>query len=102
MCAPKLRNAIVHQMSQGPTSTSVPLSLQVMNIKRFLQTLHSSGKGKSPERLLLPPDVVLECEDILFQICDDPFEVKLRAIYEVWMTTLIPFQWEQGLEMRPE
>ena len=31
----------------------------------------------------LPPDIFAECEDILFQICDDPFEVKLRANYEV-------------------
>ena len=33
--------------------------------------------------LVLYPDLLLECEDFVLQICDDPFEAKLRANYEV-------------------
>lgn len=48
--------------------------------------LHSPaerGKDVSKKPLLLAPDVLLECNDFIFQICDDPFEVKLRSNYEV-------------------
>ena len=37
----------------------------------------------SPGRLLLAPDLFLECQEIMLQITDDPFEVKLKANYEV-------------------
>ena len=58
-------------------------------MKRFLQDLHStdrrgSGSGDHTSKPpLLPMDVVAECEEIILQLCDDPFEVKLRANYEV-------------------
>jgi len=58
--------------------------LQVLNIMEFLQQVHSSGDGSSsPHPLLLPPDVFMEVGDIVFQLCDDPFEVQLRANYVV-------------------
>ena len=60
-----------------------------MNVKKFLQLIHSknggdggSEDGRKTSRLL-PPDLQLECGDFILQICDDPFEVKLRANYEV-------------------
>ena len=48
----------------------------------------SGGQGgavgeESPGRLLLAPDLFLECQEIVLQITDDPFEVKLKANYEV-------------------
>ena len=62
------------------------LLLQVMNVKKFLQKVHSgSGDPNSPRPLLLFPDVFMEVGDIVWQLCDDPFEVKLRANYEVHM-----------------
>lgn len=67
-----------------------------MNIKKYLQMLHSTpgagtegggagteGGGVAKGRLVLPPDVLLECDHLLLQLCDDPFEAKLRANYEV-------------------
>ena len=46
--------------------------------------MHSvSGDPNSPRPLLLFPDVFMEVGDIVWQLCDDPFEVKLRANYEV-------------------
>ena len=40
---------------------------------------------ESSQRLLLAPDLFLECQEIILQITDDPFEVKLKANYEVHM-----------------
>ena len=69
-------------------------------MKKFLQKLHSTSSqaavrggevggavgAESPgRRLLLPPDLFLECQEIMLQITDDPFEVKLKANYEVLM-----------------
>ena len=44
--------------------------------------------AESPQRLLLAPDLFLECQEIILQITDDPFEVKLKANYEVCMTCI--------------
>ena len=56
----------------------------MMNIKKFLQKMHVRlDRGKGTNRLYLPPDVLAECEDILLQVNDDPFEIKLRSNYEV-------------------
>lgn len=55
-------------------------------MKKFLQTVHSRlevGQGETKKPLLMAPDFLIECDDFLFQIYDDPFEVKLRANYEV-------------------
>lgn len=63
--------------------------MKVLNVKKFLQTVHSRlevGQIETKKSLLLAPDFLLECDDFLFQICDDPFEVKLRANYEVCPT----------------
>jgi hypothetical protein len=70
--------------------------LQLLNVKKFLQKIHSSGQAvvsgrevggavgaESSGRLLLAPDLFLECQEIILQITDDPFEVKLKANYEV-------------------
>ena len=68
--------------------------LQVLNIRKFLQQVHSSGDGSSsPHPLLLPPDVFMEVGDIVFQLCDDPFEVKLRANYEVCVNVQLNTFW---------
>ena len=55
----------------------------------------SGGEGgavgaESPERLLLAPDLFLECQEIMLQITDDPFEVKLKANYEVCVYVCLP------------
>ena len=76
--------------------------LQLLNVKKFLQKIHSSSQAvvsgqdvggavgaESPARLLLAPDVFLECQEIVLQITDDPFEVKLKANYEVQMRIII-------------
>jgi hypothetical protein len=56
-------------------------------VKKFLQDFHSTpGVRKEGEReppLLLAPDMLLDCKEFLFQLCDNPFEAKLRANYEV-------------------
>lgn len=62
-------------------------------MRKFLQKLHSRspGNGESPQ-CYLPPDVLVECEDLVLQVNDDPFETKLRANYEVgvaWVLRLV-------------
>ena len=60
-----------------------------MNINKFLQSLHSTPtpaweqKGGVVKPLILYPDVLLECEELVLQLADDPFEAKLRSNYEV-------------------
>ena len=80
----------------------VVFTFQLMNIKKYLQQLHSrsspaeggvagdGGEGEGEreregekKRLVLLPDVLLECDHLLLQLCEDPFEAKLRANYEV-------------------
>lgn len=66
--------------------------VQLLNVKRFLQDFHSSPgaeKGGEKRPLLLAPDLLLQCDDFLFQLCEDPFETKLRANYEVGGTFLV-------------
>ena len=58
--------------------------MQLLNVKKFLQKVHSSRADVNmSKKLLLPPDLFLECGDIILQITDDLFEVKLKANYEV-------------------
>ena len=56
---------------------------QVMNVKKYLQKLHWRVSSPAPQPRLLPPDLHLECGEFVLQLCDDPFEAKLRANYEV-------------------
>ena len=56
--------------------------LQLLNIKKFVQTRGKKGVASKGPPLLLP-DILLEVEDLVFKLCDDPFEVKLRTNYEV-------------------
>ncbi len=49
-----------------------------MNIRKFV----FSTKNESSQKLL-PIDLVVEIEEIVFQIEDSPMEVKIRANYEV-------------------
>lgn len=62
---------------------------KALSVKRFLQDLHGRQRGvpqghaQAPSPLFLPVDVLAECEELVFQLSDDPFEVKLRANYEV-------------------
>ena len=65
--------------------------MQLLNVKKFLQKIHTSQdstsgreeRTESQGRLLLAPDLFLECQELLLQITDDLFEVKLKANYEV-------------------
>ena len=59
------------------------LFLQALSVNKFLRALHLSSNQTSSDRSFLLPDILTECEDIAFQLCDDPFEVKLRANHEV-------------------
>ena len=56
---------------------------QLTNVRKFLQKVHSGPPGRDGGKLYLLPDLSAECEDLLWQVSDDPFEVKLRANYEV-------------------
>lgn len=56
----------------------------MLNVKKFLQKIHGQSQSvEGTSRPYLLPDVLIECEDILLQVDDDPFEMKLRANYEV-------------------
>ncbi len=63
-------------------------------MRKFLQLIHSSSTGGDgshgdedamtmKKKRSLPLDLQLECDEFVFQICDDPFEIKLRANYVV-------------------
>ena len=51
-------------------------------MRKYLHQLHDIGAG-STANLVLPPDVHLQCGEAYMQLCEDPFEAKLRANYEV-------------------
>ncbi|KAL5477873.1 hypothetical protein EMCRGX_G024726 [Ephydatia muelleri] len=55
---------------------------KLLNIKKFVQTRGKKGVASKGPPLLLP-DILLEVEDLVFKLCDDPFEVKLRTNYEL-------------------
>ena len=60
-------------------------AMQLLNVKKFLQKVHSNRtESSTSKKLLLSPDLFIECGDIVLQITDDPFEVKLKANYEVY------------------
>ena len=55
-----------------------------MKVKKFVQSLHklpvrpSATGGK-----ILLPDIVLQVDELNFQLLDDPYEMKLGANFEV-------------------
>ncbi len=53
---------------------------QLTNIRKFVS---SSSTRQPNEAVLLPVDLLVEIEELVFQIEDNPLEVKLRANYEV-------------------
>ena len=52
-----------------------------MTVRKYLGQQHSTAGPTST--LFLPPDVHLQCGEAFLQLCEDPFEAKLRANYEV-------------------
>ena len=61
-----------------------PTTPQLMKVKKFIQSLHklpvrpSATGGK-----ILLPDLVLQVDELNFQLLDDPYEVKLGTNFEV-------------------
>ena len=61
-----------------------PTASQLMKVKKFIQSLHklpvrpSATGGK-----ILLPDIVLQVDELNFQLLDDPYEVKLGTNFEV-------------------
>ena len=53
-----------------------------MTVRKYLGQLHGTGATSAPS-LSLPPDIHLQCGEVVMQLCEDPFEAKLRANYEV-------------------
>lgn len=58
-----------------------------MDVKKYLQKLHGGEADHTTGTLFLPPDVHMGSEELVFQLCEDPFETKLKANYEVGMAT---------------
>ena len=54
-----------------------------MAVRKYLNQLHGSTPTDFLSSLSLPPDVHLQCGEACLQLCEDPFEAKLRANYEV-------------------
>jgi hypothetical protein len=57
-----------------------------MSVRKFIQKYHrdrSNGAAGDGAAIMVPPDVLIEVDEILFGIEDDWMEIKLRANYEV-------------------
>ena len=84
MCTHTRTHTHVHKYTPMHTCAYMHVTrpLQLLNIKKFVQTRGKKGVASKGPPLLLP-DILLEVEDLVFKLCDDPFEVKLRTNYEV-------------------
>ena len=55
-------------------------------LRKFIQQYHKRQKGDSSQQMIRP-DVLIEVDEIVFVLEDDWMEVKLRANYEVMITS---------------
>ncbi|XP_034174708.2 bridge-like lipid transfer protein family member hobbit [Osmia lignaria lignaria] len=55
---------------------------ELFSIKKWLKEIHSGSSGKK-ERRPLPCDLVIKIKEWVFEVSDDPFEVRLRDNYEL-------------------
>ncbi|XP_015603116.1 protein KIAA0100 isoform X2 [Cephus cinctus] len=53
---------------------------ELFSIRKWLKEIHSSGKPKIQS---LPNDLVIKIKEWIFEVSDDPFEVRLRDNYEL-------------------
>ncbi|XP_014224965.1 protein KIAA0100 isoform X1 [Trichogramma pretiosum] len=53
---------------------------EFVSIRKWLKEIHSSGKPKDNP---LPCDLVIKIKQWIFEVSDDPFEVRLRDNYEL-------------------
>nr|XP_050857264.1 protein KIAA0100 isoform X1 [Vespula vulgaris] len=53
---------------------------ELFSIKRWLKDIHSTGSIKQTH---LPCDLIIKIKEWIFEVSDDPFEVRLRDNYEL-------------------
>ncbi|XP_043282717.1 protein KIAA0100 isoform X2 [Venturia canescens] len=53
---------------------------ELFSIRKWLKEIHSSG---SPKDKPVPSDLVIKIKEWVFEVSDDPFEVRLRDNYEL-------------------
>ncbi|OXU27590.1 hypothetical protein TSAR_008120 [Trichomalopsis sarcophagae] len=53
---------------------------ELFSLRKWLKEIHSS---KSPKEKPLPCDLVIKIKEWIFEVSDDPFEVRLRDNYEL-------------------
>ncbi|CAB0004586.1 unnamed protein product [Nesidiocoris tenuis] len=54
---------------------------ELVTVVKWLKRLHLSANKQSST--ILPPDLLIKIKDFVFEMSDDPFEVKLRDNYEL-------------------
>lgn len=59
--------------------------LQLTAVRKFIQQYHKRQEASSQQ--MIRPDVLIEVDEIVFVLEDDWMEVKLRANYEVIVTS---------------
>ncbi|GAB6029832.1 hypothetical protein CHUAL_005542 [Chamberlinius hualienensis] len=58
-------------------------SEEAISIMKWLKVVHKMKKSEDETLNSLPPDLYFKIYDICIEICDDPFEIKLRDNYEL-------------------
>ncbi|XP_044758159.1 protein KIAA0100 isoform X2 [Coccinella septempunctata] len=56
---------------------------QLLSVIKWLKILHNLKKGPFEEGRMLPRDLIINVNEFLFEMSDDPFEVKLRDNFEL-------------------
>ncbi|XP_015437113.1 PREDICTED: protein KIAA0100 [Dufourea novaeangliae] len=54
---------------------------ELFSIRKWLKEIHSSSRGKKMKAL--PCDLIIKIKEWVFEVSDDPFEVRLRDNYEL-------------------
>ncbi|KAB7505641.1 hypothetical protein Anas_05703, partial [Armadillidium nasatum] len=54
-----------------------------ISIFKWLKKVHNHKPKPFTEDSPLPPDIIIQVTEYVFEVCDDPFEVKLRYNYEL-------------------